>query len=521
MSIKHNFLLSALLWIAAFGQIYAQAEDVNQTALALNRDDNQIIIITSPEKDGIRLPSEQEILSILDNIKHAELEEYFDEASDEPLLQDLPTPSRCIRRIDNEKLGFSELTFANGVTAIVKQTDFKNDEIYFQAFSPGGTSLYLDEDYLSAYYAASVIKASGIADFSPVELSKKLSAHQIAISPYISNLYEGINGYSTPKDFETLLQMNYLYFTAPRRDEQYFDILKSKLRTEHNNAWQVPQKAFTDTMSQVINSRSPRYLYLLNNEQINTISLDKIHQIYHDRFANASDFTFLIVGNIDINKNLPLLELYLGGLPSTGRVETWEDRLSTFPTGINDFDFERNSEEQSSVHIVMKSDFKWSDKEQLCLDLLQDILAIRLRESMREEQGGVYGVGAYLSYSHYPRPLFNAQFVWGCAPENVDALTNTLFAEIAKIQANAPIADDILKVKETKIRAYETALQTNSFWISALQDFRKGDTSRILTNIDEYRKFIASISAKDIRNAARRYLSLNNYVRGKLMPAKN
>ena len=491
-------------------------KEVNQLAEKWFTDENICIIVMAPEKDGVSIPSEDNLLQILKESKQVELEEYIDQVLDEPLLAVKPEGSRVVRRRDDANFGYTELIFMNNVHILLKPTDFKNDQIMFAGFSPGGSSVYLDEDYMSALMATNIVNMSGLGKFDQIALGKKLAGNTAALSPYISELYEGVSGSTTPKDLETLLQINYLYFTEVRRDEKAFNTFISQLNNQILNLKANPLYAYMDTLGKVKTSHHPRTVTIPTEEQVKRIKLDHALYIFNDRFADAGDFKFVMVGNFNINSVIPLLETYLGGLPSKQRMETWRNVTPTFPNGINEFEYAHNSEEQSRVNISMKGPFKWDIKERVCLKMFTDILNIKLRESMREEQGGVYGVNASSSTSLYPQSRYSLDVVWGCSPENVDQLIVTLFEEVKNIKNQGPTDIVLNKVKETLIREREIAVKENSYWLQVLLNtYMLGDKPM---TFDEYKKLINSVSSKDIRRIARTYFNERNYVAGKLMP---
>ena len=492
-------------------------EEVSQLAAEWFTDENICITVIAPENDGNSIPSESDLLQILKNSKQVELMEYVDQVADEPLLAQKPEGSRVFRRKVDPDFGYTELIFMNGVHILLKSTDFKNDQILFAGFSPGGSSLYLDEDYMSAMMAANIVTMSGLGNFDQIALGKLLAGNTAKLSPYISEIYEGVTGSAAPKDLETLLQLNYLYFTSPRRDEKAFNTLIAQIRNQVANMRAHPLYAYMDTLYKVITNNHPRTVTIPAEEQINRIKLDNALHIFNDRFADASDFKFVMTGNFDVNSITPLLEIYIGGLPSKQRVEKWRDVLPIFPEGPNEFEFARNSEEQCRVNIAMRGAFRWDVKERLHFGMFTDILNIRLRESMREEQGGAYGVNASCSMSLNPRPRYSLDFVWECSPDNVEQLIVTVFEEAGKIKANGPTDADLNKMKETLIRKRETAMKENSYWQQVLLNiYRQGDK---LMTPDEYTKLIHSVKPGDIRRVARLYFDERNYVIGKLMPA--
>jgi zinc protease len=198
-------------------------DEVNKMGHSLTSDDNLLVLLTAQEKEGVKVPTEQEVVDIIKSVRSKKVEAYVDSVTDVPLMPEEPVATKVIRRIDDSNFGFTELTFANGVRMILKPTDFKNDEILVSAFSPGGTSLYPDNDIMSATLASTIVTQSGLGSYDYTGLQKKLSGNTARLTPYIGELREGVNGSCSPKDLETMLQLNWLYFTETRRDENAFN----------------------------------------------------------------------------------------------------------------------------------------------------------------------------------------------------------------------------------------------------------------------------------------------------------
>ena len=423
-------------------------------------------LITAQEKEGVKIPDENEVKEIISAVKTKNIEAYVDSVSDIPLLAAAPVATRVVKRSDDKKFGFTELTFANGVRMILKSTDFKNDEIVLSAYSPGGTSLYPDSDIMSAHFATTIITQSGLGDYDFTGLQKKLSGNTARLTPYINELNEGVTGTCSPKDLETMLQLNYLYFTKIRRDESAYDGLISRIRNMIKPMRSNPQVIFQDTLSKIVSLNSPRVIYAPTDAQIDQINLDRSINIFRDRFADASDFTYIMAGNFKVDEVIPVLEKYIGGLPSIKRKETWKDVTPGFPKGLITVDIPKNSEPQSSVAMVWQGDFKWNYKDRQGFNMLMNILEIKCRESMREDQGGVYGVSINGSTSKFPRTEYTIQSTWGCKPENIAKLSETVLDEMEKIKKDGPAEIDLNKVKETMIRERETRMKENNFWLS-------------------------------------------------------
>ena len=491
-------------------------DEINKLCEMWATDKNIIVLVAAQEKEGIKVPSEQQIADIIKSARSKKVEAYLDNLSDAPLLPVLPSPSSVIKRTENADFGFTELTFGNGVRMVLKPTDFKNDEILISAFSPGGLSLYPDDDIMSATLAATIVSQSGLGEYNYTDLQKKLSGNTATLTPYISELLEGINGSCAPKDLETMLQLNYLYFTKIRRDEDAFNAYMSKMKNMIKPMRSVPQVIFSDTLSKIISMNSPRVISVPSDAQIDQVNLDRMLAIFKDRFADASDFTYIMVGNFKVDEMIPLLEKYIGGLPSVKRKESWKDVSPGFPKGQVIVNVPKNSEPQSQVAMVWKGKFRWKPKERQGFAMLMNILAIKCRESMREDQGGVYGVSIDGSASKLPESKYSITSTWGCNPENIEKLSQTVLDEMSRIKKEGPAENDLNKVKETMIRERETLVKENSFWLSYLKNhYLYGNK---ILSFEEYKAFVNSFTAKKIQAIANKYLNTDSYVQVALTP---
>jgi zinc protease len=492
-------------------------EEVNALGKKWTTDNNIVALITAQEKEGVAVPTETSVKNIILSAKSKNIQAYVDAVTDVPLLAEQPKPGKVIKRTEDARFGTTEFQFANRTKIVLKPTDFKNDEIVLSAYSPGGISLYPDKDIMSASLATAIISQSGLGDYDMTGLQKKLAGNTAKLSPYINELNEGVSGACSPKDLETMLQLNYLYFTKIRRDESAYNAFISRLKNMIKPMRANPQVIFQDTLSKIITLNSPRVISVPSDVQLDQINLDRALAIFRERFADASDFTYFMAGNFKVDEILPVLTKYIGGLPSIKRKETWKDMSPGFPRGITNVDVPRNSEPQSSVAMVWKGDFQWSDKDRFGFSMIMSVLSIRCRESMREDQGGVYGVSVSGSASKFPKAQYTIQSTWGCNPENIGKLSATLLSEMEKIKKDGPSEEDLNKVKETMIRERETKIKENGYWLSVLQNhYQLGDKLR---TIEDYKAIVNSITIADIKETANKYLNTTNYVQAELTPA--
>jgi zinc protease len=490
-------------------------EEVNRLAREWITERNRVILADGPEKEGVEVPTEDELLAVFATVESAGIEAYVDAATDAPLVPVVPEPAEIIEMEEIEELGVQRWTLANGVRVLLKPTDFKDDEILFSSWSPGGTSLASDEDYVAAITASTVLGFAGVGEFSLIDLQKKLAGEAVRVSPSIGSLFEAIGGNASPSDVETMFQLLYLYFTAPRRDSAAYESIKSRMQAFLANRAADPGSAFSDTLNVTLTqyhhrTRPPTI------ELYNEMDLDASYEFYRDRFADAGDFLFVFVGNFDPDSLKPLIQTYLGGLPSTGRAETWQDEGIRYPAGVIQKTVYKGIEPKSQTRIVFTGPFEWTRTNRYAIRALGDLLRIRLREVLREDMGGTYGVSAGGSGSRDPVPDYRFSIGFGTAPERLEEMVGAVFLQIDSLQTVGPSQEDIDKVKEMQRRAHETDLRENGFWLGQLVAAeRYGLDPR---NILDYEEFIDGLTAEMVKEAARRYLRTDNYVQVSLYP---
>jgi len=479
----------------------------------LNRD----VIIMGPEKDKAILPSEATVNQWIANVKQENVSAYNDEVLDKPLLATTPAAGKVVSEKKIAEIGVTELTLSNGVKVVLKPTNFKNDEITFSAFSPGGTSLYSDADFQSANNAASIVSSSGIGVFNSMQLPKYLNGKKAYVSPYIGELNEGISGYATPKDLETALQLTYLYFTQPRKDSEIFKGIILQQKGGLANRSENPGSVFADSVSALLGNYNIRRTGP-SIEKVDQINLDRAFEIYKDRFADASDFTFTFVGNFDVEKIKPLLEQYLGSLPSTNRKEEGKDLGIYIPAGKITKSVYKGREPKVSVRLVFSGEHTFNEESNNQLEALAEVLNIKLIERLREDEGGVYGVGARANYAKYPKQRYSFYINFSCGPENLEKLVASTLDEIEKIKKNGAQAIDVEKFRAEERRTTEIQLKENNFWLSYLsgQLQNNEDPKGVLTYLESLKK----VNPENLKQTANKYLSGDNFIRLQLLPEK-
>lgn len=492
-------------------------QEVNAVSKEYIKDINRDIVIMAPEKDKASLPDEAKALSWIQSVNEEKLEAFKDNVSTLPLLAGIPAGGKIVKEDKDAALGITTLTLSNGVKVLLKKTDFKNNQILFNAFSRGGTSLYSDADFQSATNAAGAVAAGGVGNYNSTQLDKFLTGKQLGVGPYIGERTQGFNGSATPKDLETALQLIYGYFTEPRKDDEIFKGLIANAKSGLANRGDDPNKVFSDTVSAVLSNYNIRRTGP-SLEKINQIDLDKALRIYKERFSDASGLTFTFVGSIDEATIKPLLEKYLGSLPSNGRQEEARDLGIHIPEGKISKTVYKGTEQKSTVYMVFSGPFDYSYENDLKMEALKEALEIRMLERLREEESGVYTPSVQVSTSKYPQSRFSMVISFGCAPGNVERLIASALDEVKKTGKNGPSLENINKFKAEDRRSRETGLKTNNFWLNYLNG--QLINNEPLTQVNDYDAAIGKVTVTSLKDIAAKYLNGDNYIRLVLSPEK-
>ena len=492
-------------------------KDLNGIAREWYSDKNRTVIVTAPDKPGVSVPDEAKLATIIKAASGKELKAYVDTVASAVLLDTPPEPGKVVKTTTREALGITEWELANGVKVVLKPTTFKDDEILFRATSPGGTSLAADKDYIPASIATNVLAPGGLGKLSAIDLRKVLTGKVASATATIGELEEGMIGNSSRKDIETMFQLIYLRFTQPRADETVFGLQAAQTKSVLTNQKASPDFAFFEAVTQTLGQNHPRRR-APSPEAVDEWNLDKSLAFYKDRFADASDFTFVFVGNFDLAGIKPLVERYLGGLPSIRRSETWKDVGARMPTGVVEKRVEKGIEPKSQAAIVFSGPFEYNQTNRVAIRAMSQVLETRLLETIREELGGTYSINVSSSYDKVPNQEYSVTVEFGCDPKRTDALIKRVFEEIEKFKSVGPTDKQIADEKEALQRDFEVSSKQNTYLLSQmLFKYQYGEDVAGVWEVPEYYKKLDSAM---IQRAARTYLNPSNVVKVTLFPQK-
>ena len=497
-------------------------EEINQVGKNWISDSNRVIVLTAPEKPDLVIPSEKDLKSVLASAIKKDIKPYEVTTVEGLLLDNIPAGSKVAEKREL-KGGLIEWKLANGIKVILKLTDFKKDEILFTAFSPGGTSLASDEDFIAANTASALITISGAGKFNFMDLRKKLTGKVANVIPIISEYEEGLTGNASLTDLETLFQLIYLRLTAPRSDENIYNIIKMQIRQQLANRTADPAVVFDDTWNRLVYSdhlrKQPQSV-----EMVDKMDLNKSLVFYKDRFADAGDFIFIFVGSIDLEQMRPLVETYLGALPNTGRGETWKDvGIRTTREGIIKETVRKGQDPKASRRIGFNGAFPEIDNlfEITRLNVTVQLLQNRLREVMRETMGGTYGAQVNSGISRIPLGQYLISINFTSAPERVDELTEALFTEIKSFKETGPKEEEVADIRQAMLRAHETGMEQNAFWLAGLRASYSAGINPGADQILGVPEAVNAVTVESARDTFRKYYDMKNYIQVTLLPEES
>ena len=501
--------------------------EVNQIGSEWIRPQNRVVVVTGPEKEDLDMPSEEALLAVLTGVADMEITAYEETVIDQPLLAEIPEGSTVVGTREFAE-DIVEWELGNGVRVALKPTDFREDQVLFQGFSPGGTSLASDEEWIPASSATALIQGGGLGPFNTTDLRRVLTGKVASARPFISSFEEGVTGSGSPQDLETMFQLIYMTFTAPRADPEYFEVFNTRNRTSLQNRDASPAVAFNDAINRIMTQDALRSRPV-TVETLDHTDLGGSLAFYQDRFEDASDFTFIFVGNIDLDVMRPLVERYLGGLPSTNRVETWRDLGERPPRGVIEEIVRKGLEPQSQTRLFFTGSIDYGDRSQrLGIAVMTSVLETRLREVLREELGGTYSVSVGSSFSWRPAGQYRLSISFGSDPERADELLAAVYEEIDRLKSSPPDEAEVNDVLEAQRRAWETNQESNSWWLSVLDgryrylldqsDGRYPSGDVLLETLPTYGADLDALTPPRIQELARRYFDQDNRVRVTLLP---
>ncbi len=490
-------------------------EEVNAVGQRWISDSNRVVFASIAQKEGVALPTRTALLAVLDRAQQAPISPWVETLAEGALVESPPAPGTIASRGRIEELDVTEWRLGNGVRVLLKTTDFKADEVLVSGFAPGGSSLYPNERATAAELATTLIERGGVGSLSQIDLGKKLTGKVAAVGTALGERSQDISGRASPKDLETLFELLWLRFTAPRVDSAAVQAFRQQIGAVLANRSRAPEAAFSDTLTLTLANYHPR-VQLPTAALFNSVSLDDALSIYRERFGDASGFTFVFVGNVTADALEPLLERWIAPLPATGRTEAPRDPGVRPPKGIVQKVVRAGVEPKATTVIAYHGEQPSTVASRQAFRTFGDILETRLTEELREALGGTYSVNVSAAASTEPREAQQVVIQFGSSPENADTLFAAVQRVVGALRTDGPTAAELSAALEQQRRQVEVSARQNAYWTS-------GIVARLRTGMDprqllEAPSIIAATTADAVRDAARALLDPQQFVRVVLLP---
>ena len=478
-------------------------EAINQYAKELIREDNIVITLTAPEKEGEVLPTKEELLALFNKAKEIEVEPYKETVSNEPLIATLPVKGAIESKKHDDTFDATILTLKNGVKVIYKPTHFKDDEILMSAYSFGGYSVMDQSDPYTLQQLNELAGLGGLGNFSAIDLPKVLAGKKVHVSGNVNTFTENVSGSCSVKDLETMMQLIYLSFGTPRSDEEAYQSFITRTKAMLANIESNPDVAFSDNLIFALFDNHP-LRKRMKAEDYDKVDYAKALKLYADRFKDANNFVFTFVGNIDPETFEPLVEQYIGALKTKKNDETWTANVPAITDKDVTSHYTKAMENPKvTCYMVYNGDMEFNRKNQLTMQVLSDVMDIVYTEKIREDEGGTYGVGVNGNLNNRPKESFMFLIGFNTNKEMYEKLMGIAKAELQNMANQGPRPEDLKKVKEFLIKKHAEDLESNRYWMNCIQT-QDSDGYNPMAN---YNEIINGISSSDVANMAKAVLN--------------
>jgi zinc protease len=491
--------------------------EVNQRVEGLVANENRVVLVTAPVKEGLVLPDKQELAAIHTAVEASAIEPYADLTVDRPLIAEPPPPVAIIEEVEHPELGMVEFHLANGVRVLVKPTEFRQDEVVFAARSPGGLSLVDDEEFWAGWLSPAVVEQSGVGEFTTDELARLLAGKNVVVTPFVSTLYEGLYGSASPTDLTTLFQLIHLVATAPRMDAGGLAATQNRWLALLENRLLDPHNVLDDTLNRVLHGDNLRYR-LPTAAEIRAIDQQQTAAVYQTRFADLDDMTFVFAGNLEVEDIKELAQRYLGSLPGLPTTESWLDQSLPLPAVSVAEQVFKGQEEQSVILLHFSGEAEPSEENDLRLVALRRLLGNLIDRELRERLGAIYANQVTSHLIVEPQGRYSVTIYLYCAPDRVDELVTAFFDLIGGLQERGPAATDVTRVNQQMLSDLEETLEQNQWWVNQILYYATA-SGRDLADLAALSSGADEVTAVTLQAAARDFLPQDRYIKVVLYPA--
>ena len=488
---------------------FIRLSQLNELVKEAIGEENIVILYSAPQKAGVAIPEERDFLASLRSIKNVMLEAYTEEVSSKPLVDASKLKGGKVMKEESGLFGATVWTLDNGVKVVIKPTDYKKDEVTFTAFKQGGVSTVATEDIASVATGLTMfVSVSGVSDFPVVELSKKLTGKIASVTPYFSAYHQGFFGSASPKDFETMLQLLYLRMVAPRFVESEFAPVMAQLNAVVPNLPKQPSYLLNKELNSVLFKGNPRR-NILDEDMVAKINFKSMERIYKTLLGAADGMTVVVVGNVTPAEMRPLIEKYIGALPVRGESPAWRDEGIYLPKGTIEHPFAVTMETpKATVVQLYHGEMPYTLENRVKLTFLKQVLDLIYVETIREEEGGTYGVRVSSEVNDKPIDLFQVQINFDTDPERVASMAALAKKGVSDLALQGPTEEQVQKTIGNMIKRFEENHIQNGFWSSMLLQYYRDR----MDGYTQYEELVKGMTVEAVKEMAQKVVETGNFV---------
>ena len=493
--------------------------DLNSLVAFYMTDNNRVVVVTGPESPSVSYPDQKEFLTLLAQVGTEKIKPYREDKVVKELMSSKPKAGTIISERSIPETGLIEWKLSNGATVVFKKTDFKNNQVLFRATSNGGFSNYTAKDDMSALYATKIQDESGVNGINNTQLKRLMAGKDLSLTQSLVLYNESMSGKYGLKDSEAFFQLLYLYQTAPYFNKNAFKRLMNEEKTEYAKLLDDPSSYFNYQVEQLMNNGNPRRSRWPVKENLDQVDFNRAVAIYKARFGSAAGFTYVFVGNVDIDSIKPLVLTYIGGLPSNKKKQGYAEQNFTSLLGPATYTFKKGTEDKADVAIRFVKCAIWDKQKAYAYSAFVELLKTRLYESLRREMSGVYGVkvSGKVNQNHEPEASLSLSF--GTNTASYEALYKRAILEVKRLMAAGPTNEELERVKEKMRVTLTTDIKENATWLLDIYyAYRYGDT---VMTIEERKQTIEQLNSEKIKEAANEYIDPDKALKFILLPEEN
>ncbi len=482
-------------------------EDVNALAEEYMQDRPQAVVITgpTPAEGAALLPTEAEVNRALFRAKTMRVEPYVDQAGAEVNIPEL-RPAQIMETVQFDSAGITLVTLSNGVKVAYKATDIADNEVVFSAISTGGTNLFRNDQFPNAEFVNGIGSAMGLGPYTPSQLQKALAGKRVSVQAVVGENTENLGGSATPETLRDLFELIYLHFQGGAYNADLAEAFMQQQRSFIENLGANPQFKFAEAVNaELYGPNNPRH-QMPSVAMLEAADTEEAYRLYRERFANATDWQFNFAGNFDPDTLLAYAKTYLGNLPTTAPADVKRDPQDELKKGNLSRRFKAGQAPKANILLARAGSIDTTERELLVFNTMVDALNEELRDKLREDLGGVYGVRVGGQTEREPKPEYFLSISFNAEPERVDELVAATTEVINRFKTDGPKEKTLAANRTTQYEQMKTSMgNSNKFWIGAMDRYYTEGRNPNRTHPERLRAMLDQVTVSDVREATRRY----------------